>query len=214
MDIARLAESVSGWQRTCSAVDSLSRDTAEAIAAALKGQIATLIVPSDIQWSESTDTKIWLPERENPAIDETFICQAIEVLQKDQKNAIILGGHALRREGLMAAARIKAKTGCDLLSERAPARIERGAGIPQTEVIPYFPRQALALLSDYQAVVLAGADEPVTFFGWRGYPSRLLEDTQHICEIKADDKGLPQALNELADALDAPHADRCVRSRR
>ena len=57
MDIARLAESVSGWQRTCSSVETVSRDTAEAIAAALKGQIATLIVPSDIQWSESTDIK-------------------------------------------------------------------------------------------------------------------------------------------------------------
>jgi acetolactate synthase-1/2/3 large subunit len=126
------------------------------------------------------------------------------VLQKDQKNAIILGGHALRTEGLMAAARIKAKTGCDILSERAAARIERGTGIPHAAVIPYFPRQAQAMLSEYQAVVLAGTGEPVTFFGWRGYPSRLLEDTQQICEINADDKGLPQALNALADALDAP----------
>jgi len=103
----------------------------------------------------------------------------------------------------MAAARIKAVTGCDLLSERAPVRIERGLGIPPTEVIPYFPRQALELLSGYQVIVLAGTGEPVTFFGWQGYPSRLLNDTQHICQIKADNKSFPQALEDLADALDA-----------
>ena len=104
----------------------------------------------------------------------------------------------------MAAAKIKARTGCDLLSERAPARIEKGEGIPPTEGIPYFPRQALELLSGYQVVVLAGTGEPVTFFGWQGYPSRLLNENQRICQIKADNKSLPQALEDLADALDAP----------
>ncbi len=204
MDIERLAESVSGWQCTCSTTDTLSQDTAEAIAAALQGQVATLIVPSDIQWSECANKEIYPLKIKSPCIDEDSIHQAVDVLQTDQKTAIILGGRALRREGLMAAARIKAKTGCDLLSERAPARIDKGAGITPTEVIPYFPRQALALLSRYQAVVLAGTDEPVTFFGWQGYPSRLLEDKQHICQIIADDNSLPQALEDLADALDAP----------
>jgi len=52
--------------------------------------------------------------------------------------------------------------------------------------------------------VLAGADEPVTFFGWKGYESRLLNDNQDICQIKAAEKSLPQALENLADALGAP----------
>jgi acetolactate synthase-1/2/3 large subunit len=82
--------------------------------------------------------------------------------------------------------------------------MERGVGIPATEFIPYFPRQALELLSKYQTVVLAGADEPVTFFGWKGYESRLLNDNQDICQIKAAGKRLPQALENLADALEAP----------
>ncbi len=204
MDIATLADTVSGWQRTCSTTDTISQDTADAIAAALEGQVATLIVPSDIQWSECSDTEIHQPKISSASIDKDSINHAAEVLQSDQKTALILGGRALRKEGLVAAARIKVKTGCDLLSERAPARIERGVGITATEVIPYFPRQALELLSGYQVIVLAGTGEPVTFFGWQGYPSRLLNDTQHICQITADDKSLPQALEDLADALDAP----------
>jgi len=100
MDIATLAGSVSGWQRTCSNTDTVSRDTADAIAAALQGQVASLIVPSDVQWSD---------------IDKDSINHAAEVLHTEQKSALILGGRALRKEGLMAAAKIKARTGCDLL---------------------------------------------------------------------------------------------------
>jgi acetolactate synthase-1/2/3 large subunit len=204
MDIAALAETVSGWQRTSVAPQNLSKDTADAITAALTGKVATLIVPSDVQWSDSHDDKIHLLNTLDDFVDKEPIERAADLLRTDHKAALILGGWALRKRGLAAAARIKVKTGCDLLSERAPARMERGAGIPATEFIPYFPRQALDLLSKYQAVVLAGAGEPVTFFGWQGYESRLLNDNQDICRIKAVDKSLPQALENLADALEAP----------
>ena len=204
MDIAMLAETVSGWQRTSTVPQNISKDTADAITAALSGKVATLIVPSDIQWSDSPDKKIHLSKTPDASADKESIERAAELLRTDQKTALILGGWALRKRGLAAAARIKVKTGCDLLSERAPARMERGAGIAATEFIPYFPRQALDLLSKYQTVVLAGAAEPVTFFGWQGYESRLLNDNQDICRIKAAAKILPQALENLAAALGAP----------
>ena len=204
MDIVSLAETVSGWQRTCVVPQNLSKDTADAVTEALTGKVATLIVPSDVQWSDSTTDKIHSSQNPAALVDKDSIDQADRLLQTHQKAALILGGRSLRKKGLAAAARIKAKTGCDILSERAPARIERGAGIPATTFIPYFPRQARELLSKYQAVVLAGAGEPVTFFGWRGYESRLLNDGQNICHINANDQNLPQALENLADALEAP----------
>jgi acetolactate synthase-1/2/3 large subunit len=207
MDIVALAESVSGWQRTSTVSQHLSQDTADAITAALSGKVATLIVPSDVQWSEkSGDDKIHPPKAFDGFVETESIERAVALLRTEKKAALILGGWALRPSGLAAAARIKVKTGCDLISERAPARMERGVGIPATEFIPYFPRQALALLSKYQIVVLAGADEPVTFFGWKGYESRLLNDNQDICQIKAAGKRLPQALENLADALEAPRS--------
>jgi acetolactate synthase-1/2/3 large subunit len=204
MDIVALAESVSGWQRTSTVSQHLSQDTADAVTAASAGKVATLIVPSDIQWSESPDVNIHSPKDFDGFVEKESIERAVELLRTEQKTALILGGRALRPRGLAAAARIKVKTGCDLISERAPARMERGVGIPATEFIPYFPRQALELLSKYQSVVLAGTDEPVTFFGWKGYESRLLNDNQDICQIKAAEKSLPQALENLADALGAP----------
>jgi acetolactate synthase I/II/III large subunit len=204
MDIAALAQTVSDWQGTSDDLQNISRDTADAVSAALTGKVATLIVPSDVQWSDSPSNKIHLAETPAAFIDKEPIKRAADLLGTAQKTALILGSRALRKRGLTAAARIKVKIGCDLLSERAPTRMERGVGIPATEFIPYFPKQALGLLSRYQAVVLVGAGEPVTFFGWPGYGSRLLNEHQEICRIDADDKSLPQALENLAEALGAP----------
>ncbi len=204
MDIVTLAEAVSGWQRTSTTPHNLSKDTADAITAALPGKVATLIVPSDVQWSESSSNQIHLSKTPAGVIDNESIERAANLLRTDQKAALILGGRSLQKKGLLAAARIKAKTGCDLLSERVPARMERGVGIPATESIPYFPRQALDLLARYQVFVLAGAAEPVTFFGWQGYASRLISDDQAVCQLKASDQNMAQALENLADALQAP----------
>jgi acetolactate synthase-1/2/3 large subunit len=204
MDIETLASTVSGWQRTNTSSQSLSKDTVDAIAAALQGQVSTLIVPNDYQWTACPDQPIIQSQDPSDLIDADSVERAVALLRTDNKVALILGGRALRKRGLKAAARISAKTGCDLLSERAPARVERGVGIPVAKFIPYFPSQALDLLSRYQGVVLAGAAEPVTFFGWQGYQSRLLNESQHICHINADDKGLPTALENMADVLGAP----------
>ena len=52
MDIECLCKTFSGWQRTVRSAETIARDTADAIEAALRGQIASLIVPCDLQWKE------------------------------------------------------------------------------------------------------------------------------------------------------------------
>src|SRR5580700_11464161 len=53
-DIETVARNVSEWVRTSTATAELSRDAAEAIAAAVgpPGQVATLILPADVSWSD------------------------------------------------------------------------------------------------------------------------------------------------------------------
>src|SRR5437763_16440441 len=53
-DIETVARNVSTWVRTSQSTDALARDAAEAIAAAKgpPGQVATLILPADVSWSE------------------------------------------------------------------------------------------------------------------------------------------------------------------
>jgi acetolactate synthase-1/2/3 large subunit len=204
MDIEELADTVSGWQGSAASVQSLSQNTADAIAAALRGQVATLIVPHDCQWSQVSNEKIVHPQPSSSLIDTDCLEQAAKYLASDKKAALILGGRALRKRGLQAAGRIKAATGCELLSETSPARMDRGAGIPAVKRIPYFPGKATGLLSQYQALVLVGAREPIVFFGYEGGKSKLLTEAQQTVHIFAGQPDLPQALEQLAQALDAP----------
>jgi acetolactate synthase-1/2/3 large subunit len=117
---------------------------------------------------------------------------------------MILGGQGLRETGLHTAARIKAATGCDLLADTFPGYVERGVGLPNVARIPYFPEPALELLSKYQAFVLVGANEPVTFFGYEGIPSHLISDYQRKLVMASEDDNAAAALDALADHLDAP----------
>ena len=51
-DITAIAQTVSGWVRTTGHARDLGWDAAEAVRAAGAGQIATLIVPADVSWSD------------------------------------------------------------------------------------------------------------------------------------------------------------------
>jgi acetolactate synthase-1/2/3 large subunit len=204
MDIEELADSVSGWQCTTTSLQSLSHNAADAIAAARRGQVSTLIVPHDCQWSEVTDEKIIQTLPSSSRIDADDIERAAKYLASDKKAALILGGRALRKKGLQAAGRIKAVTGCDLLSETSPGRMDRGAEIPAVIRIPYFPGKATGLLSQYQSLVFAGAREPIVFFGYQGGKSKLLTEAQRTVHISTAQPDLSQALEQLAQALDAP----------
>ena len=207
MDIEELADTVSGWQCSPASVQSVSQDTADAVCAALQGQVATLIFPHDCQWSKVSDEKIVHPKPSPGRIDQNSIEHAARHLTADKKTALVLGGRALRKRGLLAAALIKAATGCDLLSETSPARMDRGVGIPEVTRIPYFPGKATELLSQYPVLVLAGAREPLVFFGYEGGKSKLLADEQKAVHISAGQPNLPEALELLAAALDAPQSD-------
>ena len=183
-DIVSLATPVSGWVRSVRNSASLAGVTAQAIAAAGRapGQIATLIIPADCQWdpAESAATPIELAAP--PAVSSDAIKRAAESIRKGNKVALFLGGVALRARGLKAAARIAAKSGCHLMCETFPPRLERGAGMPTLDRLAYFPEQAIEMLKPFDTIVIAGAKRPVAFFGYPGLPSMLIPEG-----IKTDD---------------------------
>jgi acetolactate synthase-1/2/3 large subunit len=201
MEIEVLAGSVSEWCRTSSSAQDLPRDLVEALRAASRGRIATLIAPHDLQlapWKEEPQTA--LPRPSDP-VDPEEIRRASELLTKHKQTALLLGGRALRKEGLLLAAKIRTATGCDLLSETFPPLVERGSGLPAVTRIPYFPEQAAELLAPYEAVVLAGAREPVTFFGYPGIPGHLLKEGQLRVNLGTREQDLLEALMRLSDML-------------
>ena len=201
MDIASLARTVSGWYRQSESVEALSRDVAEGLAASRDGRISTLIVPADYQWTEHKPDKITLPEFTFERVDQATIATARKFLKEAKKPALILGGRALRKPGLAAAAEIQEKTGCALLMITYPAYFDAGVGLPVVTRIPHFPEQARTLLGNFDTLILAGTNEPVTFFGYRDGKSFLLNDQQRHFRIDTDRQDVTAVLESLAGAL-------------
>src|SRR5581483_12352543 len=51
-DIEALARTVSGWVHTTGTTRDLAGDAMRAVAAARRGQVATLVLPADVSWGE------------------------------------------------------------------------------------------------------------------------------------------------------------------
>ncbi len=219
MDIEGLAGTVSGWWRTSGSAQDLSMDMSDALAAARMGQVATLIVPNDYQLEECEDRPVAKSNLPFDPIGPGSIEAVAERLRRFRSVAVLLGGRALRKPGLDAAARIKRAIGCALFAPTLPGYMENGSGLPLVERVPYFPEQATAAFSRYGAVLLAGAPEPVTFFGYPGVRSRILSEEQERITLCTDRQDVVEALHSLADALGAPAhlkagGDSCERKER
>ncbi|OGP61923.1 MAG: hypothetical protein A2170_00140 [Deltaproteobacteria bacterium RBG_13_53_10] len=210
MDIEGLARTVSGWLRTNKSTQEIAADVSEAFAAASLGQVATLILPSDYQQSECADHRVPAPAGAFERIDPNFVDKAASRLRRFHRVALMLGRRALRKTGLDAARRVRNAIGCDLFTPSLSGYIDRGPGLPRVERVPYFPEQAVAALSGYEAVLLAGAPEPVTFFGYPGVRSRILNEEQEKITLCTDRQDAAEALGYLADALGTPaHSRSC-----
>ncbi|MEN0044297.1 MAG: acetolactate synthase large subunit [Pseudomonadota bacterium] len=207
-DIDGLAQPMSDWVRRSTSADDLAQAGAEAVAVAQRhpGAIATLIAHADHCWSESAVSPTPMTPQFPETADDDTIAAAAAALRASANPCLFLGGPALRGDALDAAGRIQAATGARLVCETFPARVERGADRVAVERLPYFGDAAMASLSGTDAMVLAGAPAPVSFFAYEGQPSRLLPgnaDVVALCEARDDVAG---ALTRLADALDAPAA--------
>ncbi|HLW70290.1 MAG TPA: acetolactate synthase large subunit [Candidatus Binataceae bacterium] len=205
-DIVSLARPVSGWIREVKSAAAVAADTADAIAAAggAPGKIATLIVPADCQWSPAGGIAPAGKVATSPLTPDNAIARAAEMLRTHGVNAVIfMGAQATRERGLKAAARLAAKTGCRLMCETFPARIERGGARPAVEKLPYFPEQATEALAKSAAFVLAGALNPVAFFGYPNLPSELIPAGRAIATLATPEQDSAAALEALADLIGA-----------
>ncbi|MCV4342908.1 acetolactate synthase large subunit [Pseudomonas capsici] len=205
-DIQALAGSVSGWVRTSRTAAAIGEDFQESVRAAwqAKGQIASLILPMDLQANpvqhEGTFSALAAPVRQ-------FSGQRVEAVAKalrdGQRLVFIVGDQGLSVAGLEAAGRLAQLPGVRLFAETFPRLSHRGGGLPDLDRLPYFPEVAIKILEQYDAVVCAGVIDPVSYFGYEGIPSRLAERDRllSLAEVGDDVAG---ALTALANALNAP----------
>ncbi|MDF2826462.1 MAG: thiamine pyrophosphate-dependent enzyme possible carboligase or decarboxylase, partial [Mycobacterium sp.] len=208
-DIDALAGNVSGWVKRSMTPDAVSVDTAEALAAARSGQVATLILPADVSWTggAAVDSRRSLSSVES--VDADAVATAAEILRSGAPTVLLTGGDANRLAGLTAAARVTTASGSRWLCETFPTRLERGAGVPAVDRLAYFAEAAEAQLAGARHLILAGASAPVSFFAYPGRRSDLVPDNCQV-HVLAGHAGAAAALSALADAIasdvDAPSA--------
>ena len=104
-DIETVARNVSSWVRTSQSTDALPGDAVEAIAAAQgpPGQVATLILPADVSWSDGAEPAEPPPPPSPPVAPAEVVENVARALRSRGDAAILLGGRALREPGLVAA---------------------------------------------------------------------------------------------------------------
>jgi acetolactate synthase-1/2/3 large subunit len=204
-DIESVARTVSSWLRTCARVEDVSVDAAEAVAAAreAQGQIATLVLPADVAWSVATGE----PERRTPRapalVASSIVDEVAGVLRRGEPAALLLDGRALREPQLVLASRIAKRTGARIVCNTFPARLERGAGRPAIQRLPYFGEMVLGALSGLSHLVLVGARSPVAFFAFPDRPSDLVPEGCRVHTLADEVMDCAQALQALAEAVGA-----------
>jgi acetolactate synthase-1/2/3 large subunit len=207
-DIEGVARPVSAWVRTAGSADGLPGDGWDAVTAALTprpdpaGQVATLIVPADCAWGEARPLAARpLPQQRLPFAGDGVAALAARL---DEHAMLLLDGNALSTEGLAAAGRVAASTGCRVFSTTFPARTEAGPGVFAATRMPYFPEQVMESLTGVRTLVLAGAQAPVSFFAYRQLPSDLVPAGCDVVRLNHRHQDGASALAALADELGAP----------
>jgi acetolactate synthase-1/2/3 large subunit len=204
-DIDTLARNVSSWIEGNSTADTLAADGMKALQAAMTatpgsdGQIATMIIPADACWSQTTRQAKPLPVPLRSRPEDKRITQVADAI--DAKTMIVLNGEGLKVAARIAANRIAAKTGCRVALATFPARVDGGAGLPNAERLPYFPEHVLAALKGVEKLVLAGADAPVSFFAYPDTPGYLVPEGCQVLDLSGIEDDTVYALEAVADLM-------------
>ena len=205
-DIETVARNVSTWVRSSTSVEQVAQDAAEAVAAAFgpPGQVATLILPADVSWTDGASVTPPPPPREATPVDTDRVSEIADVLRRSERTAIFVGGRACRADALVDASRAANAAGARLLAETFPARLERGAGRVPVERLAYLAEFAAMQLDGLEHLVLVDAKSPVSFFAYPGKASDLVPEGCTVHVLAGPDGHPAAALAALADALDAP----------
>ena len=202
-DIEALARTVSGWVHTSGTTRDLAQDAMRAVAAAQSGQIATLVLPADVSWSDGATPAPPRTSASGPATGPASDFMVDHGRLLNPRAMLLLGGMALSERGLRAASRISVATGARLLAETFPARIERGAGVPGVDRLAYLAEQAEAQLAGVDNLILAGARSPVSFFAYPDRASDLAPPGGTVTTLAEPDQDAEAALELLADQVAA-----------
>jgi acetolactate synthase-1/2/3 large subunit len=207
-DVEGIARPYSKWLRVSSAAAEAGQDGIDAIAAArtAPGQIATLIVPADVAWTEGGIVATPSPAPTPSMPRAATIEHAAMTLRSGLRTAILLAGDGLYGAGLLAAGRIAAATGAKLFASYPVTRLARGAGLPPVERVAYVLEQGVEQFKEFRQLILVGASVPRAYFAYPGKDSGFVSSDCDIHTLAKPSEDRAGALKELAGGLSLQEA--------
>ncbi|MEA2824241.1 MAG: acetolactate synthase large subunit [Alphaproteobacteria bacterium] len=205
-DIEAWARPVSQWVRRVVHTQTLGVDAAEAVQGARNppGGSATLILPSDVSWSEGGVPGAPLPVPMPAQTTADAVAEAARALRSGEPALILMSGAALLPEAFSIAYAIAAGTGAQLMTPTFNARIARGRGRPPLDIVPYPVDESVAKLKHFRHLILVGTGEPVAFFAYPGKPSIVSPPDAAVHVLARPEHDLKDALARLAEELRCP----------
>ncbi len=202
-DIDSVAGTVAGWVRRSERPADVGADAAAAVAAAAgpPGQVAILILPADVSWSQGAQPAPPVAAAAPGKVQDDPVATAAAALRSGEPCVMLIGGAATGEAGLVAASRIADASGARLLCETFPARLERGAGLPAAPRLAYLAEAAAAQVEGARHLILAGARSPVSFFAYPGKPSDLVPAGCQVHPLGSPAQDVVGALADLADSV-------------
>jgi acetolactate synthase-1/2/3 large subunit len=198
-----LARAASHWVRTSGSAQQVSSEAAAAVQAARTppGQIATLIVPADVAWSEGSGPAVSLSVVPRQQVAPEVLRTVARILRSGEPAMLLLSGHALGEAGLFAAHRIAHASGAKLRTPTQVPRMARGRGRVPVERMPYVVDTALNVLAGLKHVILVGAKPPMGFFAYPGKPSLMVPQDCAITVLAKPEEDAVAALQALGDEM-------------
>ncbi len=201
-DIEGIAGPVSHWVHTSTDPKTLAQDTATALGAAGDTNIASLVLPADVSWSENagapeTPVKNVAPE----PVKQKELEQAIAALSSGEPCMLMIGGCHVSPERAEALSRIGNATGARVSADVFPVRIARGEGRAVLERLPYLAELAIDHIKDVKHLILIGAASPVSFFAYPDVPSVIHSADCEVTELVSPRGDIDGTLNALVEKL-------------
>jgi acetolactate synthase-1/2/3 large subunit len=203
-DIEGIAGPMSHWVHTSKSPEDIAKDTAEAIRQAGFGQVATLMLPADVSWSDN-------PNGAEPAVVITPPAQisarrvddAVAKLRSGKNCMIMIGGRNISAEQGFMLGQISKATGARICTDVFPTRLARGAGRAVIERLPYLAELAIDHIKDLDQLILIGAAAPVSFFAYPNVSSVISGDSCEETVLAGPNDDIEQLLKDLVDRFEA-----------
>ena len=202
-DVAALVGATSQWHAFGTDPARIGRDASRAIEAAGDGygQIASLVLPADVSWSEGGQAGQPAPSQPPRPHDPLAVAKVARALRSGRRALILLGTPAVAADLHPVLAAIAQATGATLMGSSMIARLPRGRGRLDLPLVPYPVDEALRALAPFDVVVLVNCPPPTGFFLYPGRPSLMQRPDAEVLTLSRGDQDAADSLRVLAAEL-------------